>query len=247
MKLYLVGGQVRDHMMGTRPGKDFDFAVEADSYDEMRAGLIAAGVHIWQERPQFVTIRGRIPLPDPTSFGNLVQRFSRDNSVDADFTLCRAEAQYSDGRHPDKVTPSTLIVDLSRRDFTVNAVAVSEDGTMIDPFGGQHDADRRILKCVGFATSRFFEDPLRMLRAIRFAVRYKMILDKDIVECLESSMAAALLQSLPVERVREELGKALSHDWLHTITMLTHTARPISESLARNFPTLWLKATTEDH
>lgn len=250
MKLYLTGGTVRNYMLGAPAGKDYDFAVEAPSFEEMRGWLVGRGVRIWQERPEFVTIRGHWPRAamdrvrrGTGDFGGLLS--ADDGPIDADFTMCRAEAMYSDRRHPDVVTPADVLTDLSRRDFTVNAMAVSEHGEWIDPHEGQRHAEARMLVCVGDPRERFEEDPLRILRAIRFSVVYGLEMNNDIRSWLRSQWLCNLLSYVPVERVREELAKSFRHDWQMTMMTLAHEVPQVGLSLSRMHPTLWLKPTTE--
>lgn len=245
MKLYLTGGAVRNHMLGL-PTKDYDFAVEASSFEEMRGWLVGRGVHVWQERPEFVTIRGKLPRYELGDFDGLLPDVPRSRQIDADFTMCRAETMYSDRRHPDVVTPADIRTDLSRRDFTVNAVAVSEDGLWLDPYDGQRDAEVRMLVCVGDPRERFEEDPLRILRAIRFSVVYGLEMNNDIRSWLRSQWLCNLLSYVPVERVREELAKSFRHDWQMTMMTLAHEVPQVGLSLFRMHPRLWLKPTTED-
>lgn len=242
IKLYLVGGTVRDHLLGETAGKDYDFAVEAPSYEEMREYLTDECVSFWQERPEFVTLRGRIPAHVWPSFGGLLA----PNQAAADFTLCRAEGMYHDNRHPSTVTPTSLHVDLSRRDFTINAIAVDEDGTYIDPFDGIEDAKYRVLRTVGDARARFVEDPLRILRAVRFAVKYHLFIHTHLCDALEDHRITDLIRLLPLDRVREELNRALAADWRETCLMLFVRFPHLGASLAGYAPSLWLKATTEE-
>ncbi len=102
VKIYLVGGSIRDQLLGLK-SKDLDYAVEAGSYEEMRDYIKENG-KIFLETPEYLTIRAHLKNGEP-----------------ADFVLCRKDGEYSDGRRPDKVTPGTLYDDLARRDFTVNA------------------------------------------------------------------------------------------------------------------------------
>ncbi len=216
MKLYLVGGAVRDHLTGYSPG-DYDFAVEAPSFEAMRDALKERGLEVWQERPEFVTLRGRMPLSsftgtfggmlpvlDPNPVGKKLKLY-----VAADWTLCRAEAMYHDNRHPSVVTPADLLTDLKRRDFTMNAMAMSEDGKLTDPHDGQRDLNARVLRTVGRPVSRFTEDPLRMLRALRFKVRLGMRLEPLITDAMLRPEIVELLTTLPNERITQELNKAL--------------------------------------
>lgn len=123
-------------------------------------------------------------------------------------TTFRCEGGYRDGRRPDAVSfVSSLTDDLSRRDFTVNAMALAPDGTVIDPFGGQADLERRVIRCVGAPMHRFQEDRLRMFRAIRFAAQLDFTLDPELVHALKK--LGPQPHHLPAERIRPEVEKTL--------------------------------------
>lgn len=190
---YTVGGAVRDEILGVK-SKDIDFAVEADSYDEMYKDLIAQGAIIWQERPQYYAIRAKHP-----KFGN------------ADFTLCRKDGFYSDNRRPDSVEIGTIYDDLARRDFTINAIAKTEFGHYIDPHNGIDDIRDMKLNTVGDTFSRFNEDPLRMLRAVRFHVVRGFQLDPAIRLAFENPTLLKMLEDVAIERIYEELRKC--YEW----------------------------------
>jgi len=241
MKLYLVGGTVRRYMLGLPPTKDLDFAVEAESYEAMKEELVTNyGLTIWQEREKFVTLRGRLPITHVNWFAGVLRGYS--GVVDADFTLCRKEAMYSDGRHPDTVTPTHLWEDLSRRDFTVNAVAISEAGEWIDPYGGKRDAVDRILRAVGDAGERLEEDPLRGLRALRFMVTEGFTAAPALDAALNFYVN---LSGLPVERVQNELLRAFQTNAYQTMTLLVLKYRNILQQMQTLYPDLWFKPTTE--
>lgn len=191
IKFYKVGGFVRDQILGT-PSKDIDYAVEAPSYEAMRDYIAARG-KIFQERPQFFTIRAKL------------------NGEDCDYVLCRKEGFYTDGRRPDSVQIGTIFDDLARRDFTCNAMALDMDGKLIDPHGGLKALEKRELACVGSAIDRFSEDSLRILRAIRFSIVKGMSLDPAIQECLANPELLAKLKNVSVERIREELFKCFNY------------------------------------
>lgn len=199
---YLVGGAVRDELMGLR-SKDIDYAVEAPSYEAMREDILARGHRIFQERPEFFAIRASHP-----DFGGV------------DFTLCRKEGFYSDNRHPDNVEVGTIYDDLARRDFTVNAIAkVSQENVpgntvrYIDPHGGQEDLRRNLLRCVGNTRDRLTEDPLRLLRAMRFHIVRGFNLDESIRRAFfEDIDILAAVIALPTERIYEELSKCYEHN-----------------------------------
>jgi tRNA nucleotidyltransferase/poly(A) polymerase len=243
MKLYLVGGAVRDRMLGLPTSKDLDFAVEAPSFGDMKSELKDRGsFRIYLHVDAFVTLRGSIQRARLGDFGGFLD--GRAGRIDADFTLCRAEKMYHDNRHPSVVTPTDIVSDLCRRDFTVNAVAVAEDGVVVDPFGGQYDAANRVLKAVGDPLERFEEDPLRILRGVRFAVTRNLYVTGATKQAMHDM--APKLETVKVERVREELVRAVRHDWRATMLLLMVDVPMLGHVLAKKFPRLWLKPTVED-
>lgn len=182
---YLVGGCVRDTLRGVHP-KDFDVATSA--------------------LPEEVQRAFRKVIPTGIQHGTVTVLAG---GTHVEVTTFRSESDYHDGRRPSAVTfEQDIVKDLSRRDFTINAMAWNPLGhELVDPFGGQEDLKARLVRCVGSATERFSEDGLRPLRAVRFAA----VLDFT----LDSSTQAAIPLTLPVfrkvahERVREELVKLL--------------------------------------
>ncbi len=180
----LVGGCVRDELLGRRP-KDFDIATDAtpDVVQALFSRTVATGA-------KFGTVR--------VLYGK--------NEVEV--STFRTESAYSDKRHPDSVKFTLNIEeDLARRDFSVNAMALSLRGDLSDPFGGRVDLERKIIRCVGNAQDRFSEDALRMLRALRFCAQLDFTLDADTLTALKR--CASECSTLSAERVREELMKTL--------------------------------------
>lgn len=203
---------VRDRVLGVT-SKDADFAVEAESFDVMLRGLRADGVKIFQERPEYFTARGQFAADDV--------RTAIFCTRDADFVLCRRDGVYSDGRRPSDVTPGTLLDDLTRRDFTMNAVAIDEDGQFVDPFGGLHDIQERIIRSVGDPFARISEDWLRALRAVRFLVtKDSFKLDDKLREVLSLPVVAENLALIPHERRSEELRKMFAYDTVGALRVL---------------------------
>lgn len=198
-KYYIVGGYVRDQLLGVK-SKDVDFAVEAESYSAMRQDLISKGVIIYQERENFLVIRGSHP-----KYGGV------------DYVLCRSESDYADGRRPNEVKISSLFEDQKRRDFTVNSIAQAEDGTLIDPFGGQEDLKKNRLRCVGDPYVRFSEDYLRIVRAVRFHIVKGFDLQYSIQECFLEKALVSKLAQVSKERIYEELRKCFEHDTKKTL------------------------------
>lgn len=195
MKVYLVGGAVRDRVLGKNP-KDLDFVVLAPSFEDMVEFLEGEGCKIHVKYPQFGTLKAKHP-----AYG------------DCDFALPRSESSYTDGRRPDSVSLATLDEDLSRRDFTMNAMAQDvETGEIHDPFGGKSDMDMGLLVAVGDTQERMVEDPLRLLRAFRFSVTMDLYLSRDLDDMLDNPAdLRGRMSSVSSERVREEFFKASAY------------------------------------
>ena len=223
IRIYEVGGAVRDRILGV-PSKDIDYAVEAPSYEDMKNYITADGAEIFLESPEYVTIRARM--------GKTV----------ADFVLCRKDGTYSDGRRPDSVEIGTIYDDLARRDFTINAIAIDEYGNYIDPFNGIRDIENRVIRCVGNSEDRMREDYLRLLRAARFSITKRMVINDEIERLFyNNSMLSSFALSVSVDRIREELYKMFNYSTLDTIDFF---GRYKGFSLAC-FNNLWLKPTSE--
>ena len=223
--LFKVGGAVRDEFLGVK-SKDLDYAVEAPSFEAMR-DFIADNGKIFLEKPEYFTIRAKV------------------NGEDADFVLCRKEHGYSDGRRPDSVTIGDIYDDLSRRDFTMNAIAIhTMEGAVIDPHNGVKDIERKLVRCVGKAEERFNEDSLRMIRAVRFAITKNFVLDWDIQNALHDRFLLAKLENVSKERVREELNRCFKHNTLQTMVMFERF--PNLRNVVFSDNTLWLEATNKD-
>lgn len=185
---YPVGGCVRDLLLGRTPG-DWDVTTSA-----MPEEVIALFDHT---------------VPTGIRHGT-VTVLTEDGGVEV--TTFRAESGYADGRHPDAVTfGGDLTGDLTRRDFTINAMALGPDGAVIDPFGGQKDLQARLIRCVGEPGRRFREDALRMLRAVRFSAQLGFAVENATAEALRDN--AELTACLSAERIRTELEKILLSLW----------------------------------
>lgn len=237
--IYQVGGAVRDDLLGVQ-SKDIDFAVECSSYDEMLVWLENAGFDIFLEQPEYMTARARFPH-NWFEFGN-----KNLGGVTADFVVCRTEAHYSDARHPDNVGIGTIRDDLARRDFTMNAIARRADGSLLDPWGGQSDIERRVIRAVGDPYLRLHEDPLRALRALRFSITKDFMIDSGLSVLIESpELLAALVQSVSVERIREELFKMFKTNTPKTLSLLMNRYPLLGSMIFKNTD-LWLKPTLED-
>lgn len=139
--------------------------------------------------------RTRNPRPLEAIFSRTIPTGIRHGTVTVlygggkcEVTTYRTEGSYSDHRRPDSVSfTSSLEEDLARRDFTVNAMAMDAAGNIIDPFGGQDDLKKHILRCVGEPRERFSEDALRMLRAIRFTAQLGFRRERDVTRAIANA------------------------------------------------------------
>ncbi len=129
---------------------------------------------------------------------------------DFEVTTFRTERYQEGSRHPDVEFAATLEEDLARRDFTINAMALSADGALIDPEGGRADLDAGVIRAVGDPDARFVDDPLRIVRAIRFAAVLDFGFDQATFDA--ASRHRALLDTVSTERFRAELDKILASD-----------------------------------
>ncbi len=181
---YPVGGCVRDTLLGRVPG---DWDVTTSAPPEATLALFDRTVPTGLKHGTVTVLLGGMAL---------------------EVTTFRREGGYADGRHPDAVTfDATLEEDLSRRDFTVNAMALAPGGAIVDPFGGRADLERRLIRCVGDPDRRFQEDGLRLLRAVRFAAQLGFDLEPDTAAALARN--AHCLDRVSGERVKAELEKIL--------------------------------------
>ena len=214
---YPVGGCVRDTLMGIPP-HDWDVAVTTPP-DTTMAICKAAGLRVIPTGVQHGTVSVLVPLS-----GNPADREGPYELIEC--TTCRTEGGYTDGRHPDAVTFTGLIEDdLSRRDFTVNAMALThtENGlTVLDLFGGQNDLQNRVIRAVGDPDTRFTEDALRLMRGVRFAVKLGFTIEENTYAAM--TRQAEGLSRISRERISEEFRKILtSPEPERGVVMLTET------------------------
>ncbi|MCL1927468.1 MAG: HD domain-containing protein [Treponema sp.] len=187
-EVYLVGGAVRDLMLG-RSSADWDLATNARPEEVMRffKRVIPTGI-----KHGTVTIRHKGSSIEVTTF--------------------RTESEYSDSRRPDEIQYAAAIEeDLSRRDFTMNAAAVKlPEGKLIDPYNGQQDIRRRLIRCVGKAEERFAEDGLRPMRAVRLAAQLGFDLEEETLSAIPGALSSTA--KVAAERIRDELDKTIASD-----------------------------------
>lgn len=185
---YLVGGAVRDVLLG-KEASDWDVTTNA-------------------KPDQVMKIFNKV-IPTGIDHGTVTVHFMKK---EIEVTTFRTESDYSDGRHPDKVEYTGKIEeDLGRRDFTINAIAASLfDGKIVDPYGGQADIEKKIIRTVGNPSDRFMEDGLRPIRAIRFASKLNFSIEKYTYSEIFEKEIHKKIQSVSVERFRDEFMKIMS-------------------------------------
>jgi len=193
--LYLVGGPVRDALMGIA-SSDLDFTTSARP-DEIEAILRKQGGPIWDMGRAFGTI------------GTILTDGDREWQVE--ITTFRADAYLPDSRKPDVRFGDRIEDDLLRRDFTINAMAVNlVNGEFVDPFRGEVDVAEGVIRTPLTPEMSFSDDPLRMMRAARFAARFGFRPEPDVIRAMMSM--AARLEIVSEERIRDEFSKLLLTD-----------------------------------
>ncbi len=192
-EVFLVGGCVRDLLMAREPN---DWDLTTDALPEKVLSLF--------EKSFYDNKFGTVRLP-----------FVGKNFIE--ITTYRSESLYKDKRHPEKIKfGKSLLEDLKRRDFTVNAIAleiknintIKEKYSLIDTFGGQEDIKRKIIRAVGDPQERFREDALRLLRAIRFASQLNFEIERETYQAIIDNFS--LLKYVSQERIRDELVKIIN-------------------------------------
>lgn len=196
---YIVGGCVRDILRGEEP-QDWDIATDAkpQQIEKIFSNTFSNN--------KFGTVTVVTDSSDPQ-----LQHI--------EITPYRIEQKYSDKRHPDKIRwAQNIEQDLGRRDFTVNAIAMKLGSsskkspvTIVDPFSGQKDLEKKIIRAVGDPQERFSEDALRMMRAVRFATTLSFKLEKQTAQSIKQK--SGLLRFISKERIRDELMKIIMSDY----------------------------------
>ena len=187
---YMVGGCVRDSLLGRNP-KDYDIATNALPNDVIEI----FGHHR--------------TIPTGLKHGTVTVVMDGESF---EVTTYRTDMKYTDGRRPDEVKfESSIEKDLSRRDFTINAIAYNDKNGLIDIYNGRRDLDNKIIRCVGEPDERFKEDALRMMRAIRFSAELGFNIEDNTMDAIIKNKER--LSKVSMERVTFELNRIiLSHN-----------------------------------
>jgi tRNA nucleotidyltransferase/poly(A) polymerase len=237
---YEVGGKVRDEILGLQ-SKDVDYvAVPNESLLEryktahemfviLETFLTNEKFEIFLSTPDCFTVRAKFP---------------KDHKYQgvADFVMARKEIGYVEGTRTPIVVPGTLYDDLERRDFTVNAMAKDENGKIIDLFDGMNDLKRMVLITPLPPKQTFNDDPLRILRAVRFAITKGFSL-KFLDYFINNYDYENKMSVVSTDRIREELYKCFKHDTMGTLDMLNDY--PTLKRYIFENKLMWLKPTNE--
>lgn len=211
----LVGGSVRDIILGKEP-KDWDYCTPLDP-DEIEEKVRAAGRKPYLIGKKFGTVGFKVDLLNQNP---IVREYSRFIYVEV--TTYRTEKYDGKSRKPTVEFSDDLMLDLSRRDFTINAIVLKTDGEYFDPHGGRLDILAKKIKAVGKGKDRILEDPLRMLRAARFAARLGFEVDPNLIGIMKQY--AYEITRVSKERWTAEIDKLLdSEDVLSGIEVLYRT------------------------
>lgn len=196
---YIVGGCVRDTLLGIQP-KDWDICTSA------LPGQVADAVACVTERV----------IPTGVQHGTVTAVV---DGIPYEITTFREDGRYSDFRRPDSVQfVNDLDADLSRRDFTINAMAYSDATGVVDPFGGQQDMCLKLVRCVGNPSIRFYEDPLRILRALRFAATLGFAIEAQTQAAMRDM--CQLLEHISAERICAELRRILAAQYAMDVLLV---------------------------
>lgn len=238
---YEVGGKVRDELLGLE-SKDVDYvAVPSDEligmietaeemFDVLEEHLKNEKFELFLVTRNCYTIRARFPQ------GHVY-------SGVADFVMARKEVGYIPGTRTPIIKPGTLYDDLERRDFTLNALAKKEDGTIIDYFNGEKHLRLGVLRTPLDAEITFNDDPLRILRALRFCITKSFYIESKMDEIIRNYDYENKMSVVSSERIRDELFKCFKYDT--NLTLRTLNDYPRLRNYIFEKTSLWLKPTFE--
>ena len=239
-KFYEVGGCIRDEILGLK-SKDIDYVAVADDsllkdissphvlFGILESFLRLEGFEIFLITEDCFTIRAKFPL-------------SHKYSGVADFVMARKETGYIPFTRTPIVVPGTLFDDLQRRDFTLNALAKDDDGKIIDFFDGIEHLKAGVLVTPLPCEATFHDDPLRILRAIRFSITKGFTIPEEMQNVISNYDYEVKMAVVSQERIREELIKCFSFDTF--LTMQTLMKYPLLADFCFS-GILWLKPTME--
>jgi tRNA nucleotidyltransferase/poly(A) polymerase len=234
-KEYLVGGAVRDKILGCS-NKDLDYVFVFEDLDKNQTAE-----ECFNDMYQNIQERGEIFLSTPSCY--TIRYKDKTTKEVKDVVMARKEIGYVEGTRTPIVVPGTLYDDLERRDFTLNALAKDDDGTIIDYFNGIQDLKDGMLKTPLPTKDTFNDDPLRILRAIRFSITKGFTIPARMALTMESYNYKDKMGVVSLERIREELFKCFKHNTIETLRVLNEFPTLRDYIFKNNL--LWLKPTME--
>ena len=243
MKIYEVGGCIRDSLLGIE-SKDIDYSVVLDNtdqtvdegWDQMLSFLKKEGYKIFLETKDCFTVRAKFPI------GHI------NEGLVADFVMARKEVGYILGTRKPILELGTLYDDLIRRDFTLNALAKDIEGNIIDYFNGLEHLKEGLLVTPLNPMKTMMDDPLRILRALRFSLTKDLEVHTDIMESMKQpDILDKLKKTVSQERIREEITKMMMCDTIKTMKLLVDIDRDYIKGFLNIVfkDTMWLKPTME--
>ena len=240
-KMYEVGGKVRDEILGLE-SKDVDYVAVPN--DKLLQDFDTAESMFSMLEQYLKDEKFEIFLVTPDCF-TIRAKFPKDHRYSgvADFVMARKEVGYVPGTRTPIVKPGTLYDDLERRDFTLNALAKDEDGTIIDYFNGLDHLKFKMLITPLDTNITMNDDPLRLLRALRFSITKGFRISNDIWNELNNFDYDEKMGVVSTERIREELFKCFKHDTIETLKKLEEF-KYLRDYIFKN-NLLWLKPTME--
>ena len=251
-RLYKVGGFVRDSLLGIK-SKDIDFSFEFSEefiseykdtktpewfYDVMNKILKQQGYSVFQETKSCFTTRAQFPTDHENA------------GLVADFVLCRKETYLDENSRTPTVEMGNIYDDLSRRDATLNAIAIDESGRYLDPHNGIQDLFKGVLRCPISPGVSFSDDPLRILRFLRFSITKGFTIDDQVyhVICNNASIWDKFDRVVSKERVYNELFSMFRHDTVKTLALIEKLKKDARFDIMRSIlpEGMWLKPTFEN-
>lgn len=244
MKIYLVGGAIRDKLLGVKT-KDYDYVMVLDNIKDlsvqdgfkiMETYMINEGFTIYQSKPDMYTISAKFP-------NNHVNK-----GLTADFVLARKEIGYTDDSRQPMLELGTFEDDLGRRDFTINAMAEDEDGNIIDLFNGLEHLKYGILQTPKDPMITLLDDPLRLIRALRFSVTKNFNIHFEVLKAMKNpDIITKMSKVVSQERIQGELNKMFQHNTIQTLKLLTSIDNDYAHGLLDVCfkDQFWLKVTNE--
>ena len=234
-KEYLVGGAVRDEILGIK-SKDLDYVFV---FDNIPDGTTSE--QCFEEMTNSIKENGEIFLSTPSCY--TIRYKDKLTKEIKDVVMARKEIGYIPGTRQPIVKPGSLFDDLERRDFTLNALAKDGDGKIIDYFNGLEDLKRGYLRTPLDCNVTFEDDPLRILRAIRFCITKGFWIGPQMERIIQDYDYKNKMGKVSTERIREEMFKCFKHNTIKTLVTIQKYPSLRNYIFKDNY--LWLKPTTE--